>query len=198
MMFKDPFGWFPNSFFTNVFPWLVLAAFFIDYLIPRLTTPNRQKPAERSDRGSYFIISIIALVALGIGVLIRRSNIGTLSGSFQWIGLIVILAGLFLREWALIKLGRFFSRTVQIEQGHKVVKDGPYRWIRHPAYTGMILIDTGVIMALGTWLGALVTLILMTASVMYRISVEEKTLLRAFGDEYRKYMAQTWKLFPGW
>lgn len=62
----------------------------------------------------------------------------------------------------------------------------------------MILIDTGVIMGIGTWLGALLTFMIITASALYRISVEEKTLLRAFGNEYRNYMAQTWRLFPGW
>jgi protein-S-isoprenylcysteine O-methyltransferase Ste14 len=197
-MFKDPFGWFPNSFFTNTFPILVIVVFVTDYIIPRLTAAKSDKPIEKSDRGSYIMISAAALIAIALGVSIRVSNIGTASGLFQWLGLIVMVAGLFFREWALIKLGRFFSRTVQIEAGHKIIREGPYRWIRHPAYTGMILVDTGFVMAIGTWLGAMLTMIIITGSVMYRIAVEERTLLRAFGNEYREYMTQTWKLFPGW
>lgn len=197
-MFKDPLGWFPNSLFTNAFPILVLAAFFIDYLVPRLTTRKAAKPFEKSDRGSYILITIAVFIGLATGILIRRSNIGTASGAFQWIGLFFILAGLFLREWALVKLGRFFSRTVQIEPGHQVIKEGPYRWIRHPAYTGMLLIDSGVIMAIGTWVGALLAFLIIAGGLLYRISIEEKTLLHIFGTEYQEYMAQTWKLFPGW
>jgi len=112
--------------------------------------------------------------------------------------LLIIIAGLAIREWALIKLGRFFSRTVQIQTEHKVITEGPYRWIRHPAYTGMILIYAGIIMSIGTWLGALLTFSIVTISLLYRIRVEDRTLLDAFGDEYRDYMKQTWLLFPGW
>ena len=187
-MFNDPLGWFPNPFFTNAFPILVFAVFLIDHLIPRLTIPKRKEPAEKSDHGSYAVISVA----------MRLLNIGTSSGLFQSAGLPIIIAGLAIREWALIKLGRFFSRTVQIETEHKVITEGPYRWIRHPAYTGMILIYAGIIMSIGTWLGALLTFSIVTISLLYRIRVEDRTLLDAFGDEYRDYMKQTWLLFPGW
>lgn len=198
VMFNDPFGWFPNSLFTNLFPILGFTVFFVDYLIPRLTTRHREKPVERSDHGSFIIILATTLIAVLLSVSIRLANIGILSGVFQWIGLLVTATGLFVREWALIMLGRFFSRTVQIEAGHKIIKEGPYRWLRHPAYTGMILIYTGLIMSIGTWLGALLTFIVIAGTFLYRISVEERALLHAFGDEYRQYMRQTWKLFPGW
>ena len=197
-MFKDTQGWFPSPFFTNLFPMLVFATFFIDYIVPRLTAGKGAKPFEKSDRGSYLVISMAVFLALAIGISIRQRNIGTSSGLFQWAGLIVMLVGLFLREWALVKLGRFFSRSVQIEPGHRIIKEGPYRWIRHPAYTGMLLIDTGVVMAIGTWLGALLAFIITTAGILYRITVEEKALLQTFGMEYQEYMAQTWKLLPGW
>ena len=102
------------------------------------------------------------------------------------------------RQWALIHLGRFFSRSVQIEAEHRVITSGPYHWIRHPSYTGMILIYTGMIMALGTWLGTFLTFTLVTGGLLYRIRVEELALISALGDEYREYMRQTWRLFPGW
>ena len=119
-------------------------------------------------------------------------------GAIQYFGLVLIPIALALREWAIIKLGRFFSRTVQLEPGHRLITDGPYRWFRHPAYTGMVLIDLGVALALGTWLGAAITLILILSATMYRITVEEKVLIAAFDNEYREYMKRTWRLFPGW
>jgi len=197
-MFSDPFGWFPNSLFTNLFSILGFTVFFVDSLIPRLTTRHREKPVERSDRGSFIIILTTTLIAVLLSLWIRLANIGLLLGAFQWIGLLVTTTGFFVREWALVTLGRFFSRTVQIEAGHKIIKEGPYHWIRHPAYTGMILIYTGLIMAIGTWLGTLLTFVTVTGSLTHRISVEERTLLNTFGDAYRQYMRQTWKLFPGW
>ncbi|MEP7135282.1 MAG: isoprenylcysteine carboxylmethyltransferase family protein [Chloroflexota bacterium] len=198
-MFNDPFGWFPNQLFTNLLPVLLFLVYAADYIMPRLTNPHAQnKPAVKNDRGSYLVIMIVTFLAILLSIYFRMQNIGTLTGIFQWLGLLSIVAGTAFRQWALINLGRFFSRNVQIESGHQVITTGPYRWIRHPSYTGMILIYTGLVMALGTWLGALLTFAMATGSLLYRIRVEEQTLVTALGDEYRKYISQTWQLFPGW
>ena len=109
-----------------------------------------------------------------------------------------MLAGLLLREWSILVLGAFFSPVVEIEAGHRLVTAGPYRWIRHPAYTGMILYFLGISLALATWVGALVVLAAMVAATLYRMRVEEDLLLAAFGAEYQAYMSRTWRLFPGW
>lgn len=198
MMFNDPYGWFPNQLFTNLFPLLFLGVYGVEYIVLRFTNPHTQTPAAKSDRGSFRVISITLIVAISLSVYFRLKNIGTLTGLFQWLGLVFMVAGSALRQSALIHLGRFFSRSVQIEAGHRVITAGPYRWIRHPAYTGMILIYMGMIMALGTWLGTLITFVLVTGSLLYRIRVEEQALLTALGTEYREYMQNTWELFPGW
>jgi protein-S-isoprenylcysteine O-methyltransferase Ste14 len=198
MMFNDPLGWFPGQLFNDTFTILFFLVFTVDNIVPRLIGAGKTKPAASSDRGSYLLINASVVVAFGVGVYLRIKDIGTLSGFFQWLGLLLIVAGSAFREWALIKLGRYFSRTVQIASGHKVIQDGPYKWIRHPAYTGMILTDVGFVMGIGSWLGALLTLIIMTLSTLYRIGVEEKVLADALGEEYGGYRKRTWKLFPGW
>ena len=198
MMLNDPLGWFPSPLFNNLFLLILIAVYTIDYIIPRFTNPNYRRQSLKSDSGSYFVITLAIFLEIALSIYMRMHNIGTLTGLFQWFGLFVMAAGSAFRQWALIHLGRFFSRTVQIESGHKVITSGPYRWIRHPAYTGMIMIYTGLSMALGTWLGAILAFIIVTASLLYRIRVEEATLLEALGVEYRQYIAQTWQLFPGW
>ncbi len=62
----------------------------------------------------------------------------------------------------------------------------------------MIAVHIGISMALGAWLGTLIAFAIVTASLSYRIRVEENILLQALGDEYRAYKSQTWRLFPGW
>ena len=197
-MFNDPYGWFPNQLFTNLFPLLFLGVYAVDYIVARITNPNYQRKSLQSDRGSSILISIAIFIAISLSIYFRKKNIGTLTGLFQWLGIFIMVAGCAFRQWALIHLGRFFSRTVQIESGHKVITTGPYHWIRHPAYTGMIIVYIGAIVALGTWLGALLTFAIVTGSLVYRIRVEEQALISALGDEYREYMKQTWQLFPGW
>ena len=197
-MFKDPFGWFPDSFFTNLFSLVFVGVYAVDYIVPRFTNPNYQKQSLKGDRGSFLIIIVAIMLALCISIFLRLKNIGILTGVFQWLGLLLMVAGTTFRQWALMHLGRFFSRTIQIETAHQIIKTGPYKSIRHPAYTGMILVYVGISMALGTWLGALTTFVIVTASLLYRIHVEENSLLQALGEEYSKYREQTWKLFPGW
>ena len=197
-MFNDPLGWFPNPLFTNLFPLIFVGVYAVDYIVPRYINPTYQRQSLRGDRGSFFIISITVILAICTSIVLRMKNLGTLTGIFQWLGLMMMIAGTSFRQWALIHLGRFFSRTVQIESGHRVISSGPYQWIRHPAYTGMIAQYTGISMALGTWLGALVAFLLVTAGLLYRIQVEEKTLLDSLGDDYRAYANRTSRLFPGW
>jgi len=198
VMFKDPFGWFPNPLFANLFPLIFIGVYAVDYIVPRFTNPNYQRQSLKGDRGSFLVITVAVTLAILISIALRMKNVGSLTGAFQWLGLLVMIAGATFRQWALIHLGRFFSRTVQIESAHQTIKTGPYRWIRHPAYTGMIAVHTGISMALGAWLGTLIAFAIVTASLSYRIRVEENILLQALGDEYRAYKSQTWRLFPGW
>jgi protein-S-isoprenylcysteine O-methyltransferase len=198
-MFKDPFHWFPDPYFSTIFAVFVFGTYLIDYAIPKVLISRQSgKPILVQDRSSFLIIQAVGILSIAIAVACRYMDWTITHVAIQYFGLLLIPTGLALREWAIIKLGRFFSRTVQLEPGHQLITDGPYRWVRHPAYTGMILIDLGIAFALGTWLGAVVTLGLILGATMYRINIEEKVLIAAFGDEYRDYVKHTWKLFPGW
>ena len=195
----DPHQWFPTPFFSNLFLVLVLAAYFADYALVKYVERGRSDgSSRRKDSGSYLLIYAASLVSVAIAILCRFNGWGVTTGLFQYLGLGVLVVGSAFREWAIYRLGKFFSRVVEIEAGHRLITDGPYRFIRHPAYTGMALINVGTVMALGTWLGALVALALILAATYYRIRVEEKLLLDTFGDEYQQYMQRTWRLIPGW
>ena len=199
-MFRDPYNWFPDRYFSTVLAIVVLGTFVIDYAVPSWMAGRGGGPrsAREDDRSSYLLIRVAGIVAVAAAVLARRAGLALTPPAVQYAGLVLILAGLGLREWAIVKLGRFFSRTVRIESGHRLITDGPYRRIRHPAYTGMVLIFVGIALALGTWAGAAAALAIMLAATMYRITVEEEVLVASFGDEYRDYMRSTWRLFPGW
>jgi len=198
-MFKDPLHWFPDPYFSTILAILIFGTFLIDYALPQtLAQRDSSHPTRMQDRGSFRIIQIIGIISIVVDVVFRALNWTLTPGVLQYVGLLFILVGLIVREWAVVKLGRFFSRTVQIKSGHQLITDGPYCWLRHPAYTGMILIYLGIALALGTWLGAVITTGFMLAATLYRIRIEEQLLIETFGDEYRDYMQHTWRLFPGW
>jgi protein-S-isoprenylcysteine O-methyltransferase Ste14 len=197
--FHDPYHWFPGPYFSTVLAVVVFGAFLVDFAVPRrLAARGSGGPVLVRDRDSYLLIQLVGIVAVALAVGCRFLDWGIAPAAVQYAGLLLIVAATVLREWAILRLGRFFSRTVQIESGHRLVTDGPYRRLRHPAYTGMVLMYAGIGLALGTWLGAALALVVMLGATMYRISVEEEVLISAFGHEYCEYIRRTWRLFPGW
>lgn len=199
-MFRDPYNWFPDRYFSTVLAIVVIGTYVIDYAVPNLQarrTSGHWGPRE-ADRSSLLVIRIAGIAAVVTAFAARRVDVTLTPPAVQYAGLVLIAGALAFREWAIIKLGRFFSRTVQIESEHRLITDGPYRRIRHPAYTGMVLIYVGFALALGSWAGAAASLAIMLAATTYRISVEEEALIANFGAQYRDYMNSTWRLFPGW
>ena len=123
------------------------------------------------------------------------------AGANTWltfgIGIAVLWAGFALRVSAVWSLGRYFRREVTIEEGQTVHTSGPYRWVRHPAYLGDLLIAAGFGLAVGSWIGAAVALVLTLVGHLPRIRVEEEELRRAFGESYDSVARGRARLVPG-
>ena len=113
------------------------------------------------------------------------------------IGELLFIAGLALRLWAILTLGRFFKVTVSIQAGHRVIRSGPYRLLRHPSYTGLLVALLGLGLMLETWLGLAALIVLPLIGTLIRIRFEESVLIDALGYEYVSYAAETWRLVPG-
>ena len=109
----------------------------------------------------------------------------------------LLLAGIVLRIWAIVHLGKLFTVDVGIQQGHRVVQDGPYRFVRHPSYSGSMIALIGMACLTFNWLGFLVIIVSSLTAYSIRISAEEKMLLQNLGEDYRRYAARTKRLIPG-
>jgi protein-S-isoprenylcysteine O-methyltransferase len=112
------------------------------------------------------------------------------------VGLCLMSVGLILRWWSVTHLGRFFTVNVAVAADHLVVESGPYRWIRHPSYAGMLLVATGVGVCFGNVVSMLVILVPVLLLTLKRMRVEEEALATSLGDAYRSYMAHTKRLIP--
>jgi len=191
--------WFPTPTFTLIF---ALSFFMwgsievINHIIGKGGRLGRAEQAQ--DKGSYWLLTLPAFFCYGLAFGGRLLNWGVLTGTIQYVGLALMISGVAFREWAIIILGRHFSVVVVIETDHRLVIKGPYRWLRHPAYTGGLLAMMGYHLAVGSWLTLLLTIIILLPAFLYRIKVEEQALLAEFGTEYQAYMHRTWRLFPGW
>lgn len=109
----------------------------------------------------------------------------------------VVLFGVLLvfRIWSHVVLDRSYSPVLEIKDDHRLVKTGPYKYIRHPIYTGTILSIMCIPMFTSSLSGFLLSL-LGIPLIIYRINNEEKMLVEEYGDEYREYQKETWRLFP--
>src|SRR5581483_10932552 len=102
-----------------------------------------------------------------------------------------------LRLWAIGTLGRYFKPIVHLQQDHHVVRSGPYKVLRHPAYTGLLLALFGISLTFANIASIAVFNCCIVAAILYRIRVEERTLLDGLGDEYAEYRRHTRRLIPG-
>ena len=113
-----------------------------------------------------------------------------------YLGIFLTFLGIIVRQVSIAILGRFFSTTVQIAEDHQVVEKGPYRLVRHPSYTGVLITFIGLGLAVQS-LGALLALsVLFSIAFGYRIWVEERSLLLGLGQDYANYMKRTKRLIP--
>jgi protein-S-isoprenylcysteine O-methyltransferase Ste14 len=155
-------------------------------------------PTSGMDRGTYPIIGL----ALGGSVVVNAILVFTPLGEIlPWavdlFGAALLLVGLVVRGWAMRTLGRFFTMPITIRPDHDIVRSGPYRWIRHPAYTGNFLMGVGMAVLLGSAVGVVVAIAMCLAAYVYRIRIEEAALVDRFGERYREYASGTSRLIPG-
>jgi protein-S-isoprenylcysteine O-methyltransferase Ste14 len=158
----------------------------------------RHEPRQGFD---WSFLAVVGTIAAGFTLADRfaRHDDGVLGGGWGPVaaGAVLVLVGVAFRFWAIHALGRFFTTRVTILEGHRIVRAGPYRVLRHPSYTGMLVALVGFGVALDGWPAILALAFVPLAGLLVRIHVEEHALERRFGDEYRRYAAETRRLVPG-
>lgn len=112
------------------------------------------------------------------------------------IGTVLVLSGFGLRWWAVATLGRFFRTTIEVESDQRVIESGPYRLIRHPAYSGILLLFLGYGLTAQNWIALIITIVFPTFALLYRIGIEEEALAARLGEVYRGYQRRTKRLIP--
>jgi protein-S-isoprenylcysteine O-methyltransferase Ste14 len=112
-----------------------------------------------------------------------------------WLGFFLTVAGLAFSCWARVTLGRNWSGVVQLKQDHELIVRGPYAFVRHPIYTGILLAFFGTALAIGTW-AALLALVIVALSFWRKLRLEERWLRDLFGEQYVAYMQRVKALVP--
>ena len=161
---------------------------------------RRVASGEKRDDGSRTALVMLIILGACLAFFLDRAGGGwRIAGSpalVFWMGIALIWAGVGLRVWAVLTLGRFFRTVVIVQDEHQLVMSGPYRVLRNPAYTGTLLTLLGLGVALGTWSSALAAAAAALLGYALRIPVEERALKARFGEAYALWARRTWALIP--
>ena len=112
------------------------------------------------------------------------------------IGLLILVSGVIIRYSSIWTLGQFFTHNLVIHDDHTLVRKGFYKYIRHPSYTGALMAFLGLGISWNNWLGAGIMFIPILIVFLYRIKIEENMLSEQFGSEYLEYKKRTKRLIP--
>jgi protein-S-isoprenylcysteine O-methyltransferase len=147
------------------------------------------------DRGTTRLI-VGTYVVLGlVTTFYHRFAVVHADTVIAWVGIFFSASGLALRTWAMQHLGRYYSRTLRVQDEQHIIDDGPYRIVRHPGYLGSILVWVGAELAINAVL-AVITAIALVVVYSRRIDAEE-AMLSAWNPRYQDYQRHSRRLIPG-
>jgi protein-S-isoprenylcysteine O-methyltransferase len=173
--------------------------YLISELLLTVTRRSRSRTGTKQDRSTLRVVWLVIVVSVAVGIYVAKQWPAAAlphQRTFAFAGVALFVAGLLLRWWAIITLGRFFTVDVTIEKDHELVERGPFRMVRHPSYTGVLLAFVGLALTLGNWAALLVILLPISAAFIHRMNVEENALSGALGPQYTDYIRRTKRLVP--
>ena len=180
--------------------------FFASEVLLTITRRSRSKTGTKQDKSTLGMIWVVIGASIVAGILVTRSSFLWDKGIWMFelphaqavtvAAVVLFAAGLLLRWWAIVTLGRFFTVDVTIEKDHELVERGPFRWVRHPSYTGVLLAFVGWALTLRNWAAVAVVLVPISIAFVRRMNVEEEALQGALGERYVEYMKRTKRLIP--
>jgi protein-S-isoprenylcysteine O-methyltransferase Ste14 len=179
----------------ELIPWYVFAAYWaISWL--------RVKRTKSAEPLTSRLATIVPLVLAFMLLFSDSLRVGPLRRRFLpvevWIGrsgIALTTVGVAVAIWARYSIGQYWSARVTLKEGHRVIRSGPYAWVRHPIYTGMLLAAMGTALVIGEWRGVLAVVVIW--AVHSRKALREEAMLTGeLGEEYASYRRSTGFLFP--
>jgi protein-S-isoprenylcysteine O-methyltransferase len=170
-------------------------------LVLLITRLSRAKSAVRADRSSLLQLWVTILcgiiLAAPFGLFqapeALRFELGAVGLTLT---LFVLAGGLTLRWWAIRTLGKFFTVDVAVHKEHRLVTAGPYAWLRHPSYTGLLMQMFALALTFQHWIAVALIMVPTTAALLWRIALEERALAGKLGEVYQLYVLRSYCLVP--
>jgi protein-S-isoprenylcysteine O-methyltransferase len=196
MLMPPPYGPDPmirHAFWISYWAWIAMEIWIF-------SRDLRKAPGERKDRGSFWLI----MVTIGGGITgaffaaftLPWARIELPVAPVFWFAIGLMWAGIVLRIWAVATLGRHFRIAVRILDDHKLITHGPYRFLRHPSYTGGLMTVFGMGLALFNWVSLALAFGGIFTGYAVRIRIEEAALRERFGEAFEEHKKRTFAVLP--
>jgi len=183
--------------YRSVFP-----AMWLTWMLYWWVASNNVKITVRRESVPSRLVHMVPLWFAMVLLWGPHARVGVLNQRFLplaawtfWIGSVLTAAGLLFAVWARLHLGRNWSCTVTIKDGHELITSGPYALVRHPIYTGLLLALLGTALALGEWRG-LLAVALAGGAFWFKLRIEERWMRQQFGAAYLAYAHRVRALVP--
>jgi protein-S-isoprenylcysteine O-methyltransferase len=181
---------------------LLYTALVVFWAISEIWLSRRKYAATSArDHGTLRLLLVTIYASIFVAVWFSYAHLLPFSAAWRapllYFGMGLMAVGLAFRWWAIRVLGRYFTVNVAIADDHRIVRDGPYRWLRHPSYTGALATFLGFGLCQGDVVSLLVVVIPVFSVFLRRITIEEHVLAEAFPIDYPAYAQQTHRLLPG-
>lgn len=183
--------------YRYVFPgiWLTWSAYWWLAAVNSKQAIRRESPQSRATHIAPLAIAVLLLALPSMhfaGLDIRFVPFGP---TVFWLGAAITLAGLLFTVWARLHLGANWSATVTIKRDHELVSSGPYAYVRHPIYSGLLLAFVGSALGRGELRG-LVAVLIAGLAFWHKLKIEERWLCQQFGEDYDAYRRRVAALIP--
>jgi protein-S-isoprenylcysteine O-methyltransferase len=178
--------------------WIFFAVgFFASILQPdyRIVDDNskiRDKGTETQIIWSVFITQLFIVLEAAY----LRFPASVTWNIFTGASLFVMILGLTIRTWAIYTLGNYFTMHLSIQKEHKIIRQGPYKYVRHPSYVGAFFTFLGTAVFMHAWFSLILAAIVLPVAWLRRIHYEEKLLLDELGEEYKSYCKSVKRAIP--
>jgi protein-S-isoprenylcysteine O-methyltransferase Ste14 len=171
-------------------------AFFAGELVQAFRSRRGATRVDVRAEAVFRVLFFAAILLFPLGRAVAPTAV--FGGGMFLFGLGAVLGwlGLALRWWSFVSLGKYFTVVVETSADQPVVTRGPYRVLRHPSYTGLLLAFAGAGLMVGNWLSAAGAFVLILIALLHRMRIEEHALTVALGDRYAEFAASHARLIP--
>lgn len=175
--------------------WIVFAIFWLLAAFIQKRNVRRQSVGSRLTQLAIIAVALSPFFLIDPRLKIFYRHFSTDSVGIRSIGILLMLLGCSFAVWARVTIGNNWSGLVTVKENHALITRGPYAWVRHPIYSGILLMLVGTAVALGMIVN-LLEVPMIALAFWLKLRIEEKFMVETFGEQYAAYRQQVKALIP--